>query len=293
MICTRLEGGLGNQLFQYAVGRALALTLGTELVLDASPFNRTNVRITSRPIEIDKFNIQANFLNFTSSPVFRLADNNRLLFYLLSGFNLFRENKLSYISSLFNQKDNTYLLGYWQSYRYFERHKETIALDFLPSMPMSKRSEELLSGILSDESVAIHVRRGDYLSNHKAANFHGVLPISYYNDAIQKVFANVRKPSFFVFSDDPVWCKANLNLPTNSIFVDHNIHEDAWQDLILMSRCHHNIIANSSFSWWAAWLGDQLASAEKERLVLCPSNWFAQGTAVDVVDRFPPTWISL
>jgi hypothetical protein len=137
-------------------------------------------------------------------------------------------------------------------------------------------------------SLSIHVRRGDYVTSAATNEFHGVLDVDFYEQAVRHVQERVPDLQGFVFSDDPDWCRkalGHLQLPLT--FVDANRGEDSWQDLYLMAACRHNIVANSSFSWWGAWLGD--GPGRTDRVVIAPRRWFA-GEDVVVEDRCPPHW---
>ena len=143
----------------------------------------------------------------------------------------------------------------------------------------------------SVNSVSLHVRRGDYVTTPGANEFHGVLDLDYYLPAISHVQERAPDVQGFVFSDDLDWCReafSGLKLPLT--FVDVNCGDDSWQDLFLMAACRHNIVANSSFSWWGAWLGDGQGS--DDRLVIAPPRWIA-GLDVDMSDRCPPQWTIL
>ncbi len=291
MICVQLKGGLGNQLYQYACGRALSNRIGTELILDISILLRHNKKITSRNFGLDWFDFQAKIAGpFTISPaVFKYIPS---LSGIITPFKLYVERSDKYDSGIFSVSDNTYLLGYWQSYKYFNKISAELIKDFGPRISMSEGSLFVDANILSDseQSVAVHIRRGDYVSLASASNYHGVLAMSYYHSAVNYIRGTVRSPKFFVFSDDIEWCKSNLNLNTNEVvFSQNSTNVGAWEDLHLMSHCRHIIMANSSFSWWAAWLGDQYHSA-RERLVIAPTRWFA-GSDQNLSDRIPPHWI--
>jgi hypothetical protein len=289
MICVRIEGGLGNQMFQYAAGRALAIRHKTDLILDISPLQQNMKKYTSRELEVDKFCIKSNF---SRSEEFRNMSFLRRVPALskwLSSWNIFAEDSLMFNSDFEKLPDKTYLSGYWQSFRYFSDISQDIYSDFKPREELSLQSKEIALKIESCESVALHVRRGDYVSLKSAAHMHGTLSNSYYTKAIGETYDTLVNPFFFIFSDDPDWCKLNLKLPSRSaIFICHNTGPSAWQDLMLMSQCRHNIIANSSFSWWGAWLADQMHGT-KNRLVFAPQQWFS-GQSHDTKDRFPNHW---
>lgn len=291
MICIRLEGGLGNQLFQYAAGRSLAIRHKTNLVLDISILKKIRKGITFREMELNHFKIVAEIADAKSikySQLFRYAPGATSFF---TNWRPFIENSLNFNSNFANLPNSTYLVGYWQSFRYFDDIASLIYSELMPNRPMSVMSSALKSEMTEVNSVALHVRRGDYVTLKSANSMHGALSVSYYKIAIDDIQAKLVNPVFYVFSDDPTWCRDNLPLPLNStLYVSHNVGGDSWQDLILMSHCQHTVIANSSFSWWAAWLADQRYGLEN-RLVYAPARWFV-GTTHDTKDRFPCHWIT-
>lgn len=289
MICVRLEGGLGNQMFQYAAGRALACRQNTGLILDITPLQQTSNKYTSRELEVTRFRINSRVSRPGEFRNISLLHRLPALSNWLSPWHLYIEDSLLFNSAFDKLPDSTYLSGYWQSFRYFSDIARDIYAELQPIEDLSQQSREIEHRIESCESVALHVRRGDYVSLKSAAKMHGALVDSYYTEAIDHTFDALVKPIFFVFSDDPNWCKANLKLPSGSTtYICHNSGSAAWQDLKLMSQCRHNIIANSSFSWWGAWLADQLHGT-KNRLVFAPQRWFT-GQTHDTKDRFPSHW---
>jgi hypothetical protein len=289
MIAVRLDGGLGNQLFQYGTGRALALRHSTELLLDLSALGRGGPGRTVRQYERPHFTCQARQARAAELGWPPLLKRVPWLASRFAGWKFHRERSLEHDSAVEALPDNTYLAGYWQSYRYFDGIAATLANELQASAPLSQQSQALADALLSDASVAVHVRRGDYVSLAAATRMHGALPLTYYRMAIEHLRQGVQGPRFYVFSDDPAWCAAHLPLaPAECRHVAHNGGEQAWQDLVLMARCRHHIIANSSFSWWGAWLADQ-RHGTAGRMVLAPSRWFA-GLEHDVRDRYPPHW---
>jgi hypothetical protein len=289
MICVRLQGGLGNQLFQYAAGRALAQRHNSRLILDTSFLHQTSNKYTKRELELTRFMINARISNHGEFRKNSLWHRLPIISNWLSPWHLYVEKSFSFNSAFNNLPDNTYLAGYWQSFRYFSAIAEVIATDLQPIEDLSQLSKEIDHRIRSCESISVHVRRGDYVSLRSASNMHGALKNAYYSKANENIFNTLLKPHFFVFSDDSNWCKLNLRFPSESVtYITHNSGFSAWQDLILMSRCRHNIIANSSFSWWAAWLADQLHGT-KDRLVIAPQQWFRHIT-INIKDRFPNHW---
>jgi len=292
MICVRLEGGLGNQLFQYAAARALALRHGTGVLLDTSAFARRSARYTSRTFELHLWSVRARVASASELRALPLARRLPLISRLISCWRTYVERGPDYDTEFADLPDNTYLVGYWQSPRYFADCATTIAAEVELVHPLSMASALIADRIDVTASVAVHVRRGDYVSLPSAISRHGVLPLTFYSAAIKQVRASVTKPRFYVFSDDPEWCRAHLPLAANeTTFVDHNLGADASQDLVLISRCQHQVIANSSFSWWGAWLADQRHRGAP-RHVIAPALWFA-GRPYDTADRFPAHWTVL
>jgi hypothetical protein len=292
MICVRLEGGLGNQLFQYAAARSLALRRHTDVLLDVSAYSQRTRRYTFRPLELMRWRVQARAATGEEMRSLKVARHLRIASRLFTGWLPYLEKQRRYERAFTDLPDKTYLIGYWQSPYYFSEHAETIANEIEPLEPLSDESRTLAEQAGSRPSVAIHVRRGDYVTLKSAAAFHGTLPVTYYSASIERLRSQVEGAHFYVFSDEPDWCRANLRLEhREATFVDHNIGADAWQDLILMSHCLHHIIANSSFSWWGAWLADRRYGTTR-RKVIAPARWFA-GSAEATRDRFPSHWIKL
>lgn len=289
MICTRLEGGLGNQLFQYAAGKALAVLHDTDLIFDTGAFEGISSRVTSRHFELGHFSVTGRIAHKGEIQLLPIVRYAPWVFHWMSSWNLHQEKSQNFDLNFFSAPDRTYLSGYWQSHRYFADVAEEVFQELSNTQPLSRRNEELSKEIAESNSVALHVRRGDYVSLPSAANYHGALPLDYYIRAIETVQHLQAQPRFYVFSDDPIWCAAHLPLGLfETRFVGHNKGDDSWQDLILMSLCHHHIIANSSFSWWGAWLADQ-RWGHTIRLVCAPERWFA-ARPINFEDRFPDKW---
>lgn len=285
MLIVKISGGLGNQLFQYAAGRALAARMDMPLVLDAGWFERTPKSNTPRSYELLRYRLSARLAQGYERALCKLHHGQILgrLSWLPRPWRHVRERDFDFQDVPFVKTGSIYLDGYWQSYRYFDHFRETILNELTPEVPMSMQDEELARMMLATPSVSVHVRRGDYVSNTKALQTHGLASLAYYNQAIvrmQQLFSDAR---FFVFSDDLEWARANLPLPANAICVEHNRSENAFQDLRLMSMCSGHIIANSSFSWWGAWL-----SRASNKRVIAPARWFADGRPTP--DLIPADW---
>lgn len=291
MICVRLNGGLGNQLFQYATGRALALRHGCELLLDVSDLRATARHVTPRQFELDHFSHQARVA--TAAETRRLAWLRRVpaLSHWVSPWRTYVERGWGYNATFAELPDRTYLVGYWQSPRYFASVAGQIAAELSAARPLSPASEAVAEAMSLGQSVALHVRRGDYVSLASAASLHGALSLPYYEAALQRVREQVEGARYFVFSDDIDWCREHLPLGApEAVYLGHNTGADAWQDLLLMASCRHHIIANSSFSWWGAWLADQ-RHGESCHAVIAPARWFAGQPGEDLSDRFPTHWV--
>jgi hypothetical protein len=196
------------------------------------------------------------------------------------------EPHFTFCSDILRVKDNCYLSGVWQSEKYFKDMENIIRKEFTLREDVTKKTEDWINKIETTHSVSIHIRRGDYISNKKTIQKHGVCPIEYYTKAVQFVSGKLQDPKFFVFSDDVEWAKNNLVINYQTYFVsDINIPD--YEEIIIMSKCKHNIIANSSFSWWGAWLNEN-----KNKIVIAPKKWFSSNYT-DTKDLIPQNWIRL
>ena len=262
MIIIKIKGGLGNQLFQYAVGRAVALHHRLPLKLDLTIFKTYKLH----RYLLDQFAIQAEIA--TEDEIIKLKGRNNVLFSALRKAGLvkrksyLKEKRSSYFDASVFKNDDVYLDGYWQNELYFSDIREELLRDLISISSMSDLGVVYMEGIKKSNSVSLHVRRGNYLN---LKNFN-VLDIDYYMKAVEYIRKNVEKPTFYIFSDDLEWCKNSLGFLDNCIFVDSTKTEI--DDLKLMSFCKHNIIANSSFSWWGAWLNQNC-----KKTVIAPKDW--------------------
>jgi hypothetical protein len=288
MIIVRLCGGLGNQLFQYAAGRRLSLERQAELVLDLSWYKYTPKSNTLRQYELINYPIQARAAGRNEEILCRLYSSRILKYISIPSWpwSRYHETGFEFNPAFADIKDNTYIDGYWQSYKYFEDVAEIIRKELIPLPIPSALDQSIANQIFATESVSVHVRRGDYVTQKAAANTHGVCQLEYYYAALDTIKQIVPNPHFYVFSDDPDWCKSNLTFPGSAVFVDHNSDTTAFQDMQLMSRCRHHIIANSSFSWWGAWLNPR-----KDKRVIAPKRWFMDDRST--VSLTPAEWIRL
>ena len=292
MIISELAGGLGNQMFQYAAGRALSLRYDTRLKLDRSFLDAdARGKYTKRTYELNVFALDAEFASAEETrPVKRKGDSrlsrvlHRQFPFLFSSLYI-AENTHQYMPRFWKYGPNAYLHGFWQSEKYFRPYRDAIRKDFTFREQAKGRNAEMLDLIRKTHSVSVHIRRGDYVNDANVNAYHGLAGIAYYEAAVREIEKIAGAPELFVFSDDIEWCRQHLLLGYPTHFMDHNNGSTAFEDMRLMSECRHNIIANSSFSWWAAWL-----NANPNKIVTAPRQWFRNEANPDI---YPADWIKL
>ena len=269
MIITRIVGGLGNQMFQYAAGRALSLASGQPLKLDLTEMQRYKLR----PLQLDQFNIQGDVAGDQDLPV---KQRKSLFGRMVTSFK--NRNRIPQVvekapgfdRDILDIRGPVHLSGYWQSEKYFDAYADMIRKDFSLREPFSAQRQQTLDLIREAEfPISVHVRRGDYVTNPTANAIHGTCEPEWYATAMQEMAARFGSPSFFVFSDDPDWARQNLKPVGPMVFVEPQTDGRDGEDIHLMSACHSHIIANSTFSWWGAWLNPR---ADKH--VVAPAQWF-------------------
>lgn len=294
MIVVKLMGGLGNQMFQYAAGRSLANTHHTELLIDLSFLKAdANGAYTQRRLELDAFNTELKVVQESDLKKFNIDGANKLKRVLQRSFpkaytHLYvAENTFQYQPGFKHYPATTYLNGFWQSELYFKSIRTILLKEFTPKDLPTVENSEWLNRIRNSESVSLHIRRGDYISNKNASAHHGSCDLPYYYRALEAIRSVHPTLEVFVFSDDLAWCQQNLELKEKVYFVDANQTAHPHYDLVLMNHCKHNIIANSSFSWWGAWLNQN-----PDKMVVAPVNWFADKT-INTVDLIPAEWTRL
>lgn len=279
-----LSGGLGNQMFQYAAGRALSHRLGCPLMLDLTWFqNRQDRQFALDPFKID-VDTRSVFRFMPTSLQTHLSRITRRFSPRLAGVPVFRERHFQYMSSFAELGAPVFLEGYWQSERYFRALRSELLEEFSLRRPLPARLHQLLEAIQTCDSVCVHVRRGDYVTNVNAAKTHGTCSDIYYSRAVAEIANGLSNPHCFIFSDEPDYVRDTLRLDCSSTVVDVNGTEEAHLDLVLMSACRHFVIANSSFSWWGAWLG----RCESKR-VIAPARWFLTSDR-NTEDLLPDSW---
>lgn len=290
-------GGLGNQMFQYAAARRLAEHHETSLLLDPSFLETTHEKNTPRVYELKHLNIKANIalsdqISEFTKHISRKKPSRFILLcrrfgMFLPPINVCAEQHFHFDKTVLNSPDNTYMFGYFQSEKYFSEIEGIIREEFVVKTEADSWNREMAREIESIESVSIHIRRGDYVSDAIIADYHGVCSLGYYHKAIDTIVTLVRSPKFYVFSDDPAWVKDNLKIRHPVKYLDHNGSDQGHEDLRLMTLCRHHIIANSSFSWWGAWLGRNPGG-----IVIAPKNWFNKKD-INTSDLLPYHWIKI
>lgn len=287
MIIINLKGGLGNQMFQYALGRKLSIKNSDELKLDITGLEQARkTGDTYRTLTLNRFHTKYSLASAEE------ANQHKYRYGIFSRFSRFlwqkigRQFNIGWEPWVLKKIGNMYLDGYWQSPRYFDDIRDVILEDFTLVDPLSSAALEIAHDISSSNSVSILVRRGDYISNPKMNKVHGTCSVAYYEAAIKAIETSVPNPKWFVFSDDLEWVKANLPLGSEYRFCSGSEIVD-YEQLTLMSLCKHNIIANSSFGWWGAWL-----NRNPNKVVFAPTPWF--NTRIDHhKGLIPDTWKKL
>jgi Glycosyl transferase family 11 len=282
MIIVNIYGGLGNQLFQYAAGRQLAEKNHTRLKLDIENYKRDNRRSYS----LHHFNIQEKFCTPFDKKIINGKERVRKFLNKKESPAIYTEQNLSFDKKVLELGNNTYLDGYWQSEKYFNGIEKIIRTEYRMKEPLSGINKMFADKIESLNAVSIHVRRGDYVKDKNANAGHGVCGLDYYQQAIAYLTGTLAHPYFFIFSDDMEWTRTNLSTGSHPVeYIDHNAAAD-YEDLRLMSLCKHHIIANSSFSWWGAWLNESVG-----KKIIAPKKWFRAPVTND--DLIPEGWITL
>ena len=292
MVISQILGGLGNQMFQYAAGRALSLAAGHRFLLNLHGFESYALhqgfeveRVFVAPVQAATAADVREVLGWRSGDLTRKL-LKRVQSPLLHGPHLAIEPHFNYWPGLREGAGPRYLMGYWQSERYFKDCEAVLRADFSFKTPLNGANLEISARMRDCQSVSLHVRRGDYVTHAKTAKILNVCSLEYYRKAIAHIAERILSPHFFVFSDDPQWVRDNLEISFPADFIDGNRGMQSYIDMQLMSLCKHQIIANSSFSWWGAWL-----NTNPDKKVVAPREWFRNGT--DDRDLVPPEWVRL
>jgi hypothetical protein len=275
MITVRLMGGLGNQMFQFAAGRRLAQHHGVPLRLDLGWFGHQAPGDTPREYELGVFALDGRVEKAVvdvSEPRNRVEQVRARLRGLRGDRpHVLRQQGTAFQAEVLDAPDGTHLIGFWGSERYFSDAADIVRADLAPAVALSDASAALAERIAAAPApVSLHVRRGDYLTNANAAGYHGVMGVDYYARAVELVTSRVGgEVQLFAFSDDPDWCAAELPALGHPLTVVRgNDGAAAIEDMLLMAACRHHVIANSTFSWWGAWL-----DGREGAVVVAPERW--------------------
>ena len=276
MIISRITGGLGNQMFQYAVGKAIAIKYNDILKMDITTYDKNNIHNGYR----------LNIFNINEQIASKKEIKSLKRWNILNKLKLYTRNKVYdekertiYDEDIFNYK-NIYLKEYWQNEKYFLSIKDILLKEFSLKMDMYETIQNQYKYIRDTNSISIHVKRGDYAKHPEI----GILDIDYYKGAVTYIRSKIENPIFYIFSNDINWCKSNFNFIKDKIFIENTKNEI--DDLFLMKNCHHNIIANSSFSWWAAWLNEN-----KQKIIISPKKWMVKNP--NNYKWTPNSWIEI
>lgn len=293
MIIIKLQGGLGNQMFQYAFGSLIAKKSKTKLLIENSIYSIVEKKegFTPRNFELSIFDNEYVFAEKKDVSLFNnLSFINRIKRKLNLNYpKKFIEEGFEYSEKAHSLESPVCVVGYFQSFKYFNGFENYIKSLFIFSEDkLSKENIDLIPILKKENTIAVHIRRGDYISDVVTNQFHGSCSFEYYMQAISVLSSKVKNPSFVFFSDDIEWVKENFKtLRFDKMFIDQNIDSNSWVDMYLMSICSHNIIANSSFSWWGAWL-----NPNPQKIVIAPQKWF-QAKEIDINSIIPEKWITI
>lgn len=290
MIIIRLIGGIGNQMFQYAAAKRLAVERKAELKLDVSAFDQYKLRqYRLNHFQINEAIIPPDELVAFKSKLlrYRIPRAIEKLFPYYSRRNFYERTAFIFDENILRTPETVCLSGYFQNEAYFKPIEPLIRQNFTLKNPYSPSVEKLISQIQSQQSISIHIRRGDYVSNPETNRLHGLLPLTYYDNCVSQITAQIKTPHFFVFSDDIAWAQTNLKIDYPVTWVSAEESLEDYEELALMSVCKHHIIANSSFSWWGAWL-----CSNPDKIVFAPAKWTAD-SRFDYAALLPSGWISL
>jgi hypothetical protein len=290
-ITIKLQGGLGNQLFIYAFGKALMLHTGLDIKFDITEYQGEY-----RQYELNHFNTNAITVKFKRKKnIFKKIIKECLIIKSLKNkINVYDEfpryktlnthNGFEYDEEFKNIQNGNYIKGFIQNEKYFLDIANEIRQNFKLITPLDEKNKKIIEDIKNTESISLHIRRGDYLT---IAKDYGSCSIEYYQKALEiiKEKINAENLKAFIFTDDPEWVKENIKFDIDTYYVENNLGK-GYFDLELMKNCKHNIIANSSFSWWGAWLNEN-----PNKIVIAPKPWLA--SVENDYELIPKSWIRI
>lgn len=288
MIFVRIWEGLGNQLFQYAYARALSLRTHQKVFLDVRETGKLakDTGRAFRKYELGNFNIKLPVCSNIERFYPHLCERKGILFSIhkivlryLCFFRYYEEKEVQYRKELLRLRGNWYLQGWFQNFQYFEEYESIIRKELTPKQKI-RITRELKDILKEKETVSVHIRRGDYQKTDS------ILPLTYYENAMERMQTLVNAPFWIVFSDDIAWCKKNMDFGDQVYYIGEKEQLQDFEELLVMSRCKNHIIANSTFSWWGAWL-----NRHKEKIVIGPERWFINGNRSHGMNIMPDEWI--
>lgn len=294
-IIVNVRGGLGNQMFQYAFAYGVSKKINQPFELDISDFDTYwhpyKPNTYWNLYQLDAFKMEARLTSHKTKPKKRNLVNRtvKILKIIKRKFltkNYYQEPHYHFDKNVFTVKNNTYFMGYWQSEDYFKEYREELLKEFALKAPLQEKSQQYKKDILSNNAVSLHIRRGDYLTG-VGSNFYNIYDLGYYQKAVKHITQHIPEVCFYIFSDDLAWVKDNLAFIKNKIFIESDKNIPDYEEMYLMSLCKHNIIANSSFSWWGAWLNQN-----NEKIVIAPQKW-CNDSLHDTINLIPNDWIKL
>lgn len=285
-VIIRLNGGLGNQMFQWAFAKMVQATTDMDVYLDMSYFEHHY----ARPYQLNIFKLEPKFVDDFATKlklkiiwaVRGIVKDEKFL-----GYTFCSEKQFNFDPHILKIKPNSYIEGFFQTELYFKWVEKELRDDFIFLPSISDETRQIESRIRSSNSVSLHIRRGDYVQKKRYQQVYANCSIEYYQKAVDYIAKSYPEPTLFIFSDDIPWVRKNLNIPYRCVFVSHNTGLQSFEDMYLMSLCSHNIIANSSFSWWGAWL-----NKNPDKIVIAPEKWFNDDKIIQT-DVIPKEWVRL
>jgi len=307
-LVVQLVGGLGNQLFQYAAARKIALAYNLNLKIDK--ITSYSNALSERIYGLSHFKIQGDLVNFHEleyirkkgrycrygikliSHFYKQSDKLNTLRLFCPGYLYLDEaNVYDYLLGAKGRiNKDIYLQGYFASEKYFIDIREIILEEVKSKSMYSAKTQLMAEQTRNSNSISLHVRRGDYVNKPSTSKVFASCTIEYYLKAIDIITKSIDKPHLYIFSDEPRWVKENMNFEYPTTYISHNTTND-YEDLFLMSQCKHNIIANSTFSWWGAWL-----NINPDKIVIAPKIWFKNlqdNNRINFSDLYPQQWIKI
>ena len=284
-----MQGGVGNQMFCYIIYKKFLLQ-GKNVYIDIKDTYKSH-----NGYELDRiFDIKTRKMDIEKSVYFSDSSSkilDRLRRRLFGRRKTFLQEKSEFKcdESIFDIDEDKYLNGYWQSIKYLNCIEENVRKDFTFKYSLDDRNLKILNLIKSNNSISIHIRRGDYLQGNNKNIYGNIATIEYYHKAMRIIAEKIQNPVYFVFSNDIGWVKENIEFKNEAIYIDWNSGKESYKDMQLMSNCKHNIIANSTFSWWGAWLNNN-----PNKIVIAPKRWInREDINSDEIELFYEDWILL